>query len=76
MIDKENEIALELRNVGATLLNDPDAGAKEIVKEGMCLIATREETDNGVYVVYRLDKNMLPDKLKSAIFEKKAIDKP
>lgn len=76
MKDKENEIALELRKVGATLLNDPDAGAKEIAKEGMCLIATREETDNGIYVVFRLDKNMLTDTLKSAIFEKRTIDKP
>ena len=70
MTDKEKEIALELRKVAATLLNDPDAGAKEIAKEGMCLIATRKETDNGVYVVYRLDKNSIPDKLKSVIFEK------
>ncbi len=70
MTDKENEIALELRKVGATLLNDPDAGAKEIAKDGMCLIATRKETNKGVYVVYRLDINSIPDKLKSIIFEK------
>lgn len=70
MTDKENEIALELRKVGATLLNDPDAGAKEIAKGGMCLIATREETNKGVYVVYRLDTNSIPDKLKSVIFGK------
>lgn len=76
MTDKENEIALELRKVGATLMSDPDAGAKEIAKEGMCLIATRVETDKGVYVVYRLDKNRLPDTLKSVIFEKRTIDKP
>lgn len=70
MTDKENEIALELRNVGATLLNNPDAGAKEIAKDGMCLIATRKETNKGVYVVSRLDMDSIPDKLKSVIFEK------
>lgn len=72
---KIKDIEEELKIVGATLFTEPQEGARNIKKDGFCIIKTEEANFESAFIIFPVNEGGITGVLKKLLTSHKPCDR-